>query len=280
MALPVHAGWAVLASLVLGIVWSTRLRPRSMATVMPAWLAALSFAAVALASLTAPDVRAGTMALSNYQMLGEAWGWIDQNLHGARIAYVGNNVPYFLCGRRLENRVFYVPARKPVDGRFHDFAMLPETRALGPPDTSEPACDRYIMDPREWLANLRALRVDYVFVAAFFLGVQPRYRHDAEDFPIEREWLDALRQAAPGSQPIAKCHVFAPNTVRLYKLNLDAPPALGVQLRRVVQDETDALARLRQDQTPAGQPIRDYPLARQVIDAAGLRPLDTMPSHR
>ncbi|HVP13225.1 MAG TPA: hypothetical protein VMV94_18775 [Phycisphaerae bacterium] len=278
--MPSGVGWAWLALLVLAVVWATKSRPQFFVVTMPAWLPALFFTVVMVATVGGKDVRAATMARPNWRMLGAAWAWVDHNLHGARIAYVGNNVPYFLCGQRLENHVFYVPARRPADGCYHDFAMLPQTRAIGPPDMSGPACDRYVMDPQEWLENLMALRVDYVFVSALLPGLLPSYRHDAEGFTIEREWLDVLCQASPKARPIAQLQVFAPGSVRLYKLDLSVPMPPGLHLRRVVQDETDALARLRQDRTPPGQPIRDYPLARRVIDEEGLRPLIDLPTRR
>ena len=266
-------GWYWTIIFLLTFLWASAQRSRLLVATMPAWLTALWFVSVITASAIGPDVRAATMARRNWETLGQGWAWVDQNLHGARIAYAGNNVPYFLCGRQLKNRVFYVPARRPADGRYYDFASLPETRALGPPNTPGPACDRYIMDPQEWLQNLRDLHVDYVFVSALFKGLLTDYRHDLEGFPIEREWLDALCQAPSAGKPFAQCHVFAPGSVRLYKLNLAASPPPGLQLRRVVQDETDALARMQRDGTPPGQPIRDYPLAWPVIEEARLRPL-------
>ena len=50
--------------------------------------------------------------------------------------------------------------------------------------------------------------------------------------------------------------------------NAWAPRAKPDLRSSVTQGETDALYRLRQDRTPPGQPIRDYPLARPMVAKA------------
>ncbi|MBN2563058.1 MAG: hypothetical protein JXQ75_19205 [Phycisphaerae bacterium] len=263
---------AWITAFLLAGAWMLVHRVRSSTT---AWLlgaVALLFACILGVASTSNGSR--TRALADPRFFPAAWPWIDQNLHNVTIAYAGNNVPYFLCGRRLENRVLYVPARQPSDGKYHYFASLPETLALGAPNTSEPAFDRFIMDPATWLDNLRALGVDYVLVNPLFPNLLPNYRHDPQGFPIEREWLDSLCKAPPGTEPAAHCRVFEQDGVRLYKLDLDAIDAFPPRLRRVIRDETDAIDRLHQDGPRAGQPIRDYPHARRIIEQAGLRLLE------
>jgi len=235
-------------------------------------------------SWSAPDPRSWTFSSPRWQFLGPAWDWIDRGLHDVTIAYVGNNVPYFLCGRRLENRVLYVPARRPAQGRFDEYAASPAVARLGAPNTSEPAVDRYVMDGNIWLENLRRLGVDYVLVSQMFPGLLLNLRHDSRGFPIEEQWLEKLCRTArsegdssngpaPGAAASPACaerREFAGGAVRLYRLHLPPGDVPGLSLSRIVRDETDALARMQQDRTPRGKPIRDYPLARPMIERYGL----------
>lgn len=262
--------WAalVLAVVVLGgFAW---ISVRKTIVGLP-FCAILAAAVVMTAVRSTPDVR--TAEMERWRFLGPAWSWIDGHVHGATIAYTGNNVPYFLCGRQLENRVVYVPARLPADGQHHDFALLPESRALGPPNTSEAAFDRFIMDPRVWWENLRRLGVEYVFTNSMFPGLCVNYRHDLEGFPVERRWLDALVSAPRSADGLllAEVATFAGNNVRLYRVHPEQPIPDGVRLDGIVRDETDALDRARHDATPPDTPIRDYPHAWAFIRAAGLK---------
>jgi len=245
--------------------------------------AALAFCLVVAAAGLSADSRSRTFSSGRWQFLGPAWDWIDRELHNVTIAYVGNNVPYFLCGRRLENRVVYVPARRPAQGRFDEYVVPPEAVRLGAPNTSEPVVDRYVMDGNIWLENLRKLDVDYVLVSQMFPGLLLNMRHDSQGFPIEEQWLDQLcRTTWPegtgtgGGVELPVCaerREFAGGAVRLYRFHHPPEGGQGLSLSRIVRDETDALARLQQDQTPRGRPIRDYPLARPMIERYGLAPI-------
>jgi hypothetical protein len=220
------------------------------------------------------DPRSAAMKLPRWEFYADSWRWIDQNVHGTTIAYSGNNLPYFLYGRRFENRVCYVPACRPLHGRIHDYAVMPEVRRLARPNTSEPTLDRVVMDPAIWLENAKALGVEYVFVNSLQLApnLLINVRHDAQGFPIEREWLDAWCQSMYGKSPFAEVAVFGQGGVRLYRLHWDRPVSAS-GMTRIVRDEIDALDRMRQDHPPPGVPIRDYPLARGYIEQNGLRPI-------
>lgn len=168
-------------------------------------------------------------------ILGKFWSWCDANLHDANIAYCGTNIPYFLLGRSFENRVNYIPATQPANGRFHDFAgRKPQT--IGPPNTAEPAVDRYVMNPREWLANLRAKQIDYVVVhcVAQFPMLTINIRHDGSGFPIERQWLSKLCERGAATE-MAEFGQFA----IVYKLNRQSSETLD-DLPTAVQSEADA----------------------------------------
>lgn len=167
--------------------------------------------------------------------LGKFWSWCDTNLHDANIAYCGTNIPYFLLGRSFENRVQYIPATQPADGRFHDFAgCMPRT--IGPPNTAESAVDRYVMNPREWLANLRAKQIDYVIVhsVARFRMLTMNIRHDRSGYPIEQQWLTRLCERGAATQ-LVDFDQFA----IIYKLNRRSSETLD-DLSTIVQSEADA----------------------------------------
>ncbi|MFQ5417300.1 MAG: hypothetical protein ACE5FL_09670 [Myxococcota bacterium] len=241
----------------------------------PAFGVAAFFASVLIAVTLAPDARLRAFALPRWRFIGPAWAWIDRELHGKTVAYVGNNVPYFLLGRGFENRVLYVPARESARGRFHDYAAAPEAARLGPPNTSEPVPDRYRMDPEAWFRNLRRLKVDYVVVNSMlmFPNLLINLRHDPLGFPIERTWLDALARPSGDRPAWVERRDFSQGGVRLYKLALPDAAASPAGWPSIVRDETDALDRLRQDGPPAGAPIRDYPHARPIIKRYHLRAL-------
>ena len=54
------------------------------------------------------------------------------------------------------------------------------------------------------MANLQALRCDFLFVTSMFPIVRRQVEHDREGFPVERAWADAhpesfrQRYASPG----------------------------------------------------------------------------------
>jgi len=286
------APWGIWAAAVV-CAFVLFFQPRlATATVLVPIGSAVILGAVLTAAAISPDPRAATFSLSRWRYLGPAWAWIDRELHGVTIAYVGNNVPFFLCGRRLENRVLYVAARTPAQGRFDEYAATPEARRLGPPNTAEPAPDRYVMDTHVWLDNLRQLGVDYVMVTQMFPNLLLNLRHDRQGFPIERQWLDAMcERPKPGPSACAERRVFAHGAVRLYRLrltggnhrNLKKSKSQKVEVSKsqkcklclppvhIVRNETDALDRLWQDRPPPGRPIRDYPLARAMIQRYDLR---------
>lgn len=247
--------------------------PRSPPLLAAAVLTACAAVTFWIASETGDRPRRDETNRPRWRFHSDAWRWIDENVRHATIAYAGNNVPYFLLASGFENRVCYVPARHPLEGRYHDFAGLPETQILGPPHLAGAACDRFLMDPAVWMENLRTLGVRWVLVTSLFPSLLPTHRHDAEGFSIEREWLDALSEERQDGQSWAVCRLFGQGSARLYELDWSVPLPEHLPLRRVVQDETDALQRILTDGTPPGQPIRDYPHAAGFLQRHRLRPL-------
>ena len=116
--------------------------------------------------------------------LQHAWQWVHENVSGAHVAYTGSNLPFPLHGRDLGNRVTYVNVALGPEARVHDFPDRPFT-------TAEPTLYRDGADFETWLANLRQLGCDTLFVNAMFPIVRRQIEHDAEGFPVERAWADA-----------------------------------------------------------------------------------------
>jgi len=137
------------------------------------------------------------------------WQYVAARLHGRRIAYAGSNLPLPLWGWHLENRGRYVNVAGKLSDVLHDFRDGP-----GHTDTAEPAPERARPDRAAWLANLTAAGTDALFVTRLYPEVAAGMPHDAEGFPSERAWADAL----PDRFPL----IFATPDVRIYDVRPDA----------------------------------------------------------
>lgn len=124
----------------------------------------------------------------------EAWTIINEESgpEGARVAYAGTNLPYYLLGADLRNRVRYVPVSDPSSGLAHEADRA--RRQAG--DTSlaaDPWPDWYRARPdfAFWLDNLRREKIDLLLIAR----ENVHGRLDAADgpppFPIEAQWARA-----------------------------------------------------------------------------------------
>ncbi|CAN5721001.1 hypothetical protein BH23PLA1_BH23PLA1_02500 [soil metagenome] len=112
-------------------------------------------------------------------------GWLAldrlSGREGARIAYSGTNLPYYLLGPGLRNEVRYVNINDRRGWLMHVYHR--EAIARGEPTASVPRPDWDRQDPDfdAWLDNLRAWKIDLLVVA----------RHNpVEPWPIERQWAD------------------------------------------------------------------------------------------
>jgi hypothetical protein len=108
---------------------------------------------------------------------------------GARIAYAGTNLPYFLMGTGLRNDVRYVNIDAHPGWLMHDYHRTAPGR--GEPevwDTPSPGWDRIRPDYDAWLANLRAERIEFLVVARVNPIVGAFNVADDTGFPIERKW--------------------------------------------------------------------------------------------
>ncbi len=121
-------------------------------------------------------------------------GW--QNLEsrsgptGARVAYAGTNIPFYLMGGGLRNEVSYVNIDRHRDWLLHDYHRAAIARGEPTWPSSRPGWDRASPDFSAWMANLRALGIQLVVVTRVNPGEGPHNVADAEGFPIEKVWAE------------------------------------------------------------------------------------------
>ncbi len=109
---------------------------------------------------------------------------------GARVAYAGTNIPYYLLGQGLRNEVRYVNVDAHRDWLLHDYHREARARGAGLWPNSRPGWDRTHPDYNAWLANLNAERIQLLVVTRVNPSEGPHNVADAEGFPIERRWAD------------------------------------------------------------------------------------------
>ena len=123
-------------------------------------------------------------------------GWTELEARagpkGARVAYAGTNIPYYLLGSKLQNEVRYVNIDAHPGWLLHDYHQ--NAANVGEPTTWPnplPIWDRLRPDYDAWRANLRAERIDLLVVTRVNIPEGAANAADAERFPIERGWADA-----------------------------------------------------------------------------------------
>src|SRR5262249_6217324 len=83
---------------------------------------------------------------------------------GARVAYAGTNIPYYLLGQGLRNDVRYVNVDRHRNWLLHDYHREALTRGQGSWRNSRPGWDRLQPDYRAWLDNLDAESIQLLVV--------------------------------------------------------------------------------------------------------------------
>ena len=123
-------------------------------------------------------------------------GWAElearTSRQGARIAYAGHKIPYYLMGSKLQNDVQYVNIDAHRDWLPHDYHR--NAPNVGEPITWPnpfPAWGRLQPDYDAWLANLRAERIDLLIVTRVNIEEGVENVADADRFSIERVWAEA-----------------------------------------------------------------------------------------
>ena len=122
-------------------------------------------------------------------------GWLDlegrSGPSGARLAYAGTNIPYYLFGTGLRNEVRYVNVDAHPDWLMHDYHRAALDRKEPSWPNSRPGWDRAHPNFQAWLSNLKAQQIQLLVVTRANSGEGPHNVADSEGFPIERLWADS-----------------------------------------------------------------------------------------
>ncbi len=192
----------------IALAWAlgrpSRFRSLRVVAILGVWMTLADRAAFPVRPL--PPLAAFYPSFPDYQV---AWLRLDQasGPDGARVAYAGTNIPYYLMGVGLRNEVRYVnvdahPAWLPHD--YHQAAGRPHW------PNSRPGWDRAHPDPVAWLENLRREGIEFLFIARADPREGAHNVADAQGFPIERQWADA--------RPADFRRFHADPRVRLYRV--------------------------------------------------------------
>ena len=109
---------------------------------------------------------------------------------GVRVAYAGNNLPYYLLGPGLRNEVRYVNIDRHRDWLLHDYHREAMARGEGLWPDSRPGWDRIHPDEQAWLDNLDAEGIQLLVVTRANPADGRQNVADTEGFPIERRWAE------------------------------------------------------------------------------------------
>lgn len=121
-------------------------------------------------------------------------GWVQLELHagpaGARVAYAGTNLPYYLLGSGLRNDVRYINVDARRHWLLHDYHRAARSEGKATWTHPRPGWDRIHPDYDSWLANLRDEKVRILVVARANPEEGPHHIIDPSWFPIERVWAE------------------------------------------------------------------------------------------
>jgi hypothetical protein len=110
---------------------------------------------------------------------------------GARVAYAGTDLPYYLLGKGLRNDVRYVNIDRHRDWLLHDYHRDARARGQGTWPNSRPGWDRIRPDYQAWVENLEAEGIGLLVVTRQDPAEGIHNIADRENFPIERRWADS-----------------------------------------------------------------------------------------
>jgi hypothetical protein len=112
---------------------------------------------------------------------------------GARVAYAGTDLPYYLLGAGLRNDVRYINIDGHPDWLMHDYHRAASAAASRPAtwDNPRPGWDRIHPDYEAWLANLKAEDIQLLVVTRANPDEGVHNIAGPDRYPIERRWADA-----------------------------------------------------------------------------------------
>jgi hypothetical protein len=175
----------------------------------PRWALAVAMMGVVVGGM-AVMVTAGPgqndRAFPRHPDYDQGWRELDARSgpSGARIAYAGTNLPYYLMGARLRNDVRYINVDEHPGWLLHDYHRAARERGEPAWDTPRPGWHRLHVDYEAWLANLRAARIQLLVVTRANPADGWFNIHDQEGFPLERTWADAHPEAFEGLYGVAE----------------------------------------------------------------------------
>jgi hypothetical protein len=233
-------GWQLLGPLRLGQPWLTWTLPASIVIAAFAlrWMARARWVAAGLIVATGCYVagRPAAAAIAARPILGfypragfaaslvQGWEILERAAApgGARVAYAGTNLPYYLLGLGLRNDVQYVNINDHADWLPHDYHRDRLRRGLFElAQDPWPQWYRTHSDFESWLANLRARRIEFLFIGRENRHGRLETVGTLPQFPIERVWADAhpdtFVDLGPFDYPVGTIP-----WVRVYRLT-DAP---------------------------------------------------------
>ena len=122
-------------------------------------------------------------------------GWLNFETRcppgGARVAYAGTDLPYYLLGQGLRNEVRYINIDGHRDWLLHDYHREALSRGEGIWPDSRPGWDRIQPDYQAWLSNLDAEGIQLLVITRANPNEGSHNIADADQFPIEKVWADA-----------------------------------------------------------------------------------------
>ena len=122
-------------------------------------------------------------------------GWQELDIRsgssGARVAYAGNDLPYYLMGVGFRNDVRYVNVDAHPGWLLHDYHRAASTNAPTTWDHPRPGWDRIHPEYDAWLANLRAEGIQLLVVTQANPQEGPHNIADSAGFTIEAVWAAA-----------------------------------------------------------------------------------------
>jgi hypothetical protein len=147
---------------------------------------------------------AGVLALSlkypQYQYayyssfpMGQSWRAMhEQYPKPTHVAYTGTDISFGLTGPRLKNSVYYIPITRWEVGAFHECTVLLKRRnEYNVPNTDRIDFCRREPDYSTWVDRLADAQTELLYVTVLHQNDLPHLEHDADGFPVERQWADA-----------------------------------------------------------------------------------------